>query len=186
MSLPRDLLEQATHLAFREPKRPRQASLRRAVSAAYYALFHLLLQDTASDIAPITPPGLRHLVARALSHNEMKNVCKGFVGGNTAYVKSIAPGAKKPFQSSEIPPSTQRVLNFPLENDLISVLIAFVELQEARHDADYNTATALNRPDVLLKIQLAHNAFQDWARIKSTPNATVLKTALLLQKQWGR
>ena len=42
MSLATDLLEQADHLARRERKRPKQASLRRAVSAAYYGLFHLL------------------------------------------------------------------------------------------------------------------------------------------------
>ncbi len=42
MPLAQDLLEQARHLANREPKRPKQASLRRAVSRAYYALFHLL------------------------------------------------------------------------------------------------------------------------------------------------
>src|SRR5712692_5365690 len=40
-----DLLEQARHLANREKKRPRQASLRRAVSTAYYALFHLLISE---------------------------------------------------------------------------------------------------------------------------------------------
>lgn len=45
MGLPEDLLEQAGHLARRERKRPRQASLRRAVSAAYYALFHLLTSE---------------------------------------------------------------------------------------------------------------------------------------------
>jgi uncharacterized protein (UPF0332 family) len=40
-----DLLEQALHLANRERKGPRQASLRRAVSTAYYALFHLLISE---------------------------------------------------------------------------------------------------------------------------------------------
>ena len=40
-----DLLEQARHLAKRGKKRPRQASLRRAVSTAYYALFHLLISE---------------------------------------------------------------------------------------------------------------------------------------------
>jgi uncharacterized protein (UPF0332 family) len=38
-----DLLEQAQHLANRERTHPRQASLRRAISAAYCALFHLLI-----------------------------------------------------------------------------------------------------------------------------------------------
>ena len=38
MSLHQDLLAQARHLLRKEPRRPKQASLRRAVSAAYYAL----------------------------------------------------------------------------------------------------------------------------------------------------
>jgi len=45
MALADDLLEQAHHLAKREPKRPRQASLRRAVSTAYYSLVHLLISS---------------------------------------------------------------------------------------------------------------------------------------------
>jgi hypothetical protein len=38
-----DLLEQAYDLANKEPTNPKQASLRRAVSTAYYAQFHLLI-----------------------------------------------------------------------------------------------------------------------------------------------
>jgi hypothetical protein len=47
MSLQGDLLEQARHLAKRERRRPKQASLRRAISTAYYyALIHLLVAET--------------------------------------------------------------------------------------------------------------------------------------------
>ena len=49
MRLANDYLEQARHLATRERTRPKQASLRRAVSVAYYALFHLLC-DEASNV----------------------------------------------------------------------------------------------------------------------------------------
>src|SRR5712691_6919600 len=45
MSLHGDLLAQARSLLRREPRRPKQASLRRAVSTAYYALFHLLIHE---------------------------------------------------------------------------------------------------------------------------------------------
>ena len=48
MSLHDDLLEQAQHLANRERKQPRQASLRRAISSACYALFHLLISEAVS------------------------------------------------------------------------------------------------------------------------------------------
>src|SRR5260370_10190 len=45
MAFADDLLEQARHLANRERKKPRLASLRRAVSTAYYALFHLRISE---------------------------------------------------------------------------------------------------------------------------------------------
>lgn len=47
MGLAQDLLEQAKHLASYEGNNPTQASLRRAVSTSYYALFHLLLEDAS-------------------------------------------------------------------------------------------------------------------------------------------
>lgn len=45
MAFADDLLMDARHLAVRGGERPRQSSLRRAVSTAYYALFHLLTAD---------------------------------------------------------------------------------------------------------------------------------------------
>ena len=50
MSLHSDLLDQAGVLVRLEPRKPRQASLRRAVSAAYYALFHLLSEEAANMV----------------------------------------------------------------------------------------------------------------------------------------
>jgi hypothetical protein len=73
MSFPNDLLEQARHLANREPKRPKQASLRRAVSTAYYALFHLLGIETAKNWKR---PSERFTVARMLDDSPMAKVCK--------------------------------------------------------------------------------------------------------------
>lgn len=73
MAFPNDLLEQALHLANREPKRPKQASLRRAVSTAYYALFHLLTMETAKNSKRKDE---RPTVARMLDHTPMKKVCE--------------------------------------------------------------------------------------------------------------
>ncbi len=47
MALAQDLLEQAQHLAVYEGSNPSQAALRRSISTAYYALFHLLVEDAA-------------------------------------------------------------------------------------------------------------------------------------------
>lgn len=84
MPFPQDLLEQARHLANREPKRPKQASLRRAVSTAYYVLFHLLSMETAKNWKR---PAERSTVARTLDHTPMVKVCKN---GRTSNADELA------------------------------------------------------------------------------------------------
>jgi hypothetical protein len=66
------MLEQSRDLANREPKRPRQASLRRAVSTAYYALFHLLATETTKNWKR---PAERFTLARMFEHTSMGKVC---------------------------------------------------------------------------------------------------------------
>ena len=178
MALHHDLLEQAAHLATREPKKPRQASLRRAVSAAYYAVFHLLVADGANRLAPANPAGLRPLIQRAFDHGDMRAVCRGFAEGHKAAIRNHQPGNP--------PPATRTLVTLPLDARLYAVAQAFVDLQEARHDADYNVTKQWNRLDVLNHVQTARQAFADWAAVRGTPDAAVFVVALLLQKHWGR
>src|SRR5215475_8615401 len=72
MGLPEDLLEQAQHLVSRERTRPRQASLRRALSTAYYALFHLLISEATQLWKR---PQDRIELARVFEHIHMKTIC---------------------------------------------------------------------------------------------------------------
>jgi hypothetical protein len=116
MALHHDLLEQARHLAMREPKRPRQASLRRSISAAYYALFHLLTTETAARLTPRAPVRLRLQRCRAFTHGDMKSVCKSFAQGTV----------------TNIPESTRHLISGPVENEIKSLAALFVELQETR------------------------------------------------------
>jgi hypothetical protein len=71
MSFADDLLEQAYHLANRERKNPKQASLRRAVSTAYYALFHLLIEEAVSNWSIARQ---RSILARIFDHGKMRSV----------------------------------------------------------------------------------------------------------------
>jgi hypothetical protein len=68
MSLHMDLLQQARRLARLDPNRPRQANLRRAVSAAYYALFHYLIDQACRNAVGTqqTQQGFRQSLARGL------------------------------------------------------------------------------------------------------------------------
>ena len=178
MSLHDDLLEQAFHLIQREPRKPRQASLRRAVSAAYYALFHLLTAEGAKRLSPARPKGLRPLLQRAYNHGDMRNVCVSLASGQRSFLKSGSPGQNAA--------STHQLLSFPLDAALFDVIEAFLFLQAARNDADYNLNTQLNRTDARRHVRAAREAFAAWSAIRDTPNATVFLSALLLQRHWGR
>jgi len=178
LTLHHDLLEQAAHLATRESRKPKQASLRRAVSAAYYALFHLLISDGARRVSPANPAGLRGLVQRTYNHGDMRVVCKGFMDGHLAAARGKPPGTP--------PPATRQLIDLPLDPRLFAVIQAFIRMQEARHDADYNLSRQWRRVDVQDDIQAVRQAFADWAAVRATPGATVFVVALLLQKQWGR
>jgi hypothetical protein len=168
MTLHHDLLEQARHLAGREPMRPRQASLRRAISASYYALFHFLGAECAKISAPVRPMGLRVQVRRALVHADMKSLCRQFAGrtGLSEHLRLL--------------------VTLPFEPGLIALARRFLELQEARHAADYDLARSFTRFQVLDMIRGVQSVFDDWSRVRATPNAAVFLTALLLNRQWSR
>ena len=80
MAFHNDLLEQALHLALRDRKRPKQASLRRAVSTAYYALFHLLVSEA---VGSWKVKYQRPSLARAFDHGRMKSASLKCKSANT-------------------------------------------------------------------------------------------------------
>jgi hypothetical protein len=166
VSLHDELLNQAERLTQLEPKHPRQASLRRATSTAYYALFHLLIHEATTKL--VTDPGLRTLVARAFGHGEMKQACEQFRDDKKvpAHLKTVCPPT--------------------LPDDLKTVADAFVRLQEARHEADYDVSRTFNRPDTVALLQTARTAFEAWGRVRDEQIATVFLVNLLLGSKWKR
>lgn len=179
MSLARDLLDQAQLLASKEPRKPKQASLRRAVSTAYYAPFHQIIEDAAIALAPPSPPGLRRLVQRAFPHGQIKSACKDFVAADAALKRS-------PARETNVPDALESMIAFPLGAEFIFVLGAFIELQEARHKADYDLTEQWNRLEALTKVDLAARAFTKWAAVRRSPNAVVFMSCLAFRKEWGR
>ena len=110
---PHDLLRAAYQLAL-EPSlgRPRQANLRRAISTAYYALFHALANCCADMLAGSTRANRSQRAwrqtYRALEHGHTKNQCVN-----------------------------QYVMNrFPPEIQVFGE--EFVDMQALRHVADYD------------------------------------------------
>lgn len=161
MSLHADLLSQAEHLVRKEPRRPRQASLRRAVSTAYYALFHFLVDEASAFLARGSHQGLKTLLSRAFEHSEMKNAARAFAG--TTLKDNIA----------------DRIGIGTVPVDLRQVAQSFMDLQEARHEADYDRSRIFTKRATEDLVELASRAFEAWKRVKKEPIARGFLICLL-------
>jgi uncharacterized protein (UPF0332 family) len=162
MSYPNDLLEQAWHLAQREPKRPKQASLRRAISTGYYALFHLLITETAKNWKRVDE---RTTVARLFEHTMMSKVCAKRRDDLTGFFKT-------------------RNIDDPehaVEKHLLNIAETFGVMLGARHAADYDSSVEWTRRDAIELLESVQSAFASWDEIRETPLAQHFLVTLLLK-----
>ncbi|MBY0457408.1 MAG: hypothetical protein K2V38_08735 [Gemmataceae bacterium] len=67
-----------------------------------------------------------------------------------------------------------------------NVAEAFSELQELRHDADYNRTRAFTKSDAREVLDSVEDAFRDWDQVRATPVAGVFLVLLLLGERWNR
>lgn len=159
MSLHDDLLEQSKHLLKRETRRPRQASLRRAVSAAYYSLFHLLIYEASRAL--VKDEDTIGMIARSYGHGEMLKV-------SNLFAKGELPRKLHPLKSTFSDPKRK-----PIIDKLKSIAGTFVDLQQARHEADYNLRKSLTRSEAGALVELAEKAFSDWNGIRNDDLAQI-------------
>lgn len=164
MGYPEDLLEQARHLAKRERNRPKQASLRRAVSSAYYALFHLLIADAVKNWKR---PRERFTLARMFEHETMRRVC----AKKQEELRRLNNRIPRPAPG----PDTER------NRHLLTVAEVFISMLEERHTADYDGSEAWSRLYVLERIGAVERAFASWKTIRSQPEAQNFLVTLLLK-----
>jgi len=165
MPFAQDLLEQAVHLANREPRRPKQASLRRAISTAYYALFHLLIHEATRNWKKAPQ---RALLARAFEHGRMKSACDKKRSELDAFIRS-----------SPRPPAAE----LAKANHLHTVVSAFIQAQQQRHTADYDNSKQWTRTEVLSQIAIVNSAFQSWRIIRHDAIAQDCLVYLLVRER---
>ena len=133
---PADLIAHAERLTAVAKRKPYQADMRRAVSAAYYALFHAVAAAAADTLIGATA-GQRSSVTwrrvyRSLDHGFAKAQC-------------LARGST------------------PIPTALRDTADAFVQLQELRHDADYDPFVSFLLEDVRAHIVQANSAISHLA-----------------------
>ena len=132
---PRDLIASARRLLGRGQRgKPRQSDLKRAMSTAYYAMFHALCRNCADSFIGKTSalksqPAWRQAY-RAMNHTYAKEQCK----------------------------NQQVMQRFP--DEIRDFAIQFVDLQEKRHEADYDPFKRFTRSDVRTAIEAADVAIR--------------------------
>lgn len=142
---PAHLLEQAERLVVPPPAGPpRQVDVRRAISAAYYAVFHFILTEAADDLAGKTKKGSPRyaLVYRSVDHSKLKDLC-------LEMKKPILPAKYQRYSPAR-----------GFGSNIQAFASALVELQEKRHAADYDPAIRVKTSDAKLAIGTARSAIR--------------------------
>lgn len=134
-----------------EPSRTEQIDFRRAVSAAYYAVFHLLTMTAAESWAAGRE---RHRFARLFEHGRLRAASlalpvklKERLGGNAS------PDDRK------------------TADTLAAIARDFVALQQDRNSADYDNSRVWSYTEVENVIVRAHNLYVSWHTVSKTPFA---------------
>ena len=123
------------------------AERRRAVSSVYYAVFHRLLRDAAGRFvgADQTETAAYAIIYRSFDHRQIRTVCEGLK----------APALK-------VSPNMRRFAE------------AFLELQEARHRADYNPDARFFPTEVSTLIGRGEAAMEAFSNIESSEKTDIL------------
>jgi len=149
MDLIDDFFTHALKLAApKEPSSTEQIDFRRAVSAAYYAVFHLLTMTAAESWAVGRE---RHRFARLFEHGRLR-------------AASLAlPSKLKERLGANASTDDQKTAD-----TLSAIAKEFVALQQDRNSADYDVSRVWSYTEVENVILRAHDLYLDWDRVSKT------------------
>jgi hypothetical protein len=155
---PDHLFDQAERLIVSTAGAPRQVDLRRAISAAYYAVFHVVATAVADQFVGA---GRRNtpeyaLAYRRIDHKVLKALCAEIKAG------------RLPSKYEDFVPANG------FSSDLKTVAVAAVELQERRIDSDYNPLISVKTSDAEALVATARDAAARFGRLSRDERRTFL------------
>ncbi len=141
---PEHFLTQAERLIVPVAGRPRQVDLRRAISNAYYCVFHAILTAAADYFVGSSKQNTRQysLVYRSVDHGSLRSLC--------TELKSQKLTQKIAFHAP--------VGGFDLDTQTLAKFV--LELQEKRVAADYDPRTQIKTLDARLAVEAARAALR--------------------------
>lgn len=166
-----------------------QANLRRAVSNAYYALFHFLVAEALELFLGKAPAHdeSRRVLSRAFGHGVMRDLCDKLITKEEQQRKQ-SKNKPKPARRVKPPVLEDRDVQLPVLGwrniplDLQHVADAFVQLQEERHRADYDLFSGFGHAEATDAIGKAESAIAYWQKVRGQEIGTLFLTLLLTKK----
>ena len=150
----RDLIEAARSMTESGPGRPTQARLRRAVSTAYYAMFHCLAGCAANLLIGRARDSAWHQTYRALEHGKARTACED-KGAMAAFPIGV--------------------------RDFASM---FAALQKARQQADYALDGKYEKEDVRAAIDIVEGAIARFEQADAKHRRAFVAHVLFKRRPW--
>jgi len=160
---PEHLLDQAQSLIDqRRAGPPRQVDLRRAISSAYYGVFHAVLISAADMVVGRSRRASPQyaLAYRGIDHRDIRELCM--------IARRTAPPAR---YAAFVPPEGFGV-------DIQGFAAYVTDLQQERHAADYDPRLRVEPSDAVLALAAARRAMRCWEAAPADERSAFL--ALLL------
>lgn len=167
-----DLFAQAKTLAKLDARKPRQVNLRRALSSAYYAVFHYLVHEACCaqmGTQHVQTP-YRHVLSRAFVHSTMKQACTSFGGGTLK--ESAIKGLPRDASGA-----------YSVQKPIRDLAKTFAELQEKRQLADYHRGERFKRSDVLILIEQAQDRVAKFSELPASDDKKFFLACLWAWKE---
>jgi hypothetical protein len=169
MSHHEDLLDHALDLVTmsRGPANP--ANFRRAISAAYYAVFHLFIDEacqfaaSGEGFADLQRMAFLTQLRRAFDHATIRKLmARVGSGGLTREDKVLICSGGK------------------LDQQLKNIGTWYLELHDGRTDADYDLGSAIGETEAITLVEAAVKVFETWAQVRGSAQAKGLLAALIV------
>jgi hypothetical protein len=148
--------------------KPQHVKLRRAVSSAYYAVFHRLALRAAYAALPGGTDSEAYGLARHVNHAAVRDVCE-WIGGSTP--PRHLDGVVKRLRS---------------DADVTMVAQVFIQLQERREAADYDHEADFTRAGVINLVERAAEAVSVAFRRRASDEFCTFFSLILLRTSIGR
>lgn len=146
---PDKLLDAAERLAPARPGRgrPPYTAHRRAVSTAYYAVFHAITDRVATTVFPEADRDFQRRMRRWIGHADIRNVARW-----VSQLQGTSTGTPPPHIKALLDPQGGPT---HIDADTAAIADGFLELNDKREQADYDHEAVFTRPDTRGHIALA-------------------------------